>query len=79
MPAGGRFTIARHGREPARARGATSCTCYVARNRTQGDYALHRLRLLEFVVFGTDAAPGNVTVRADVEARVEREATQPAP
>jgi hypothetical protein len=45
--------------------------CYVARSRSQGDVALHRLRLLDFVVFGTDAAPGTVTVRADVEAVLE--------
>ena len=41
--------------------------CYVARNRQQGDYALHRLRLLDFVVFGTQAGPGTVSVPADVQ------------
>jgi ABC-2 type transport system ATP-binding protein len=42
--------------------------CWIARNRTQGDYALHFVRLLDFVVYGTDSVPGSVTVRADVEA-----------
>jgi ABC-2 type transport system ATP-binding protein len=46
--------------------------CFVARSRVQGDYALHQLRLLEFVVYGTPAGKGIVTVDADVEAEVER-------
>ena len=50
---------------------ATSSHCYVARSRQQGDYALHRLRLLDFVVFGTDTGPGTVTVDADVQAVLE--------
>ena len=50
--------------------------CYVARNRQQGDYALHRLRLLDFVVFGTQAGPGTVSVPADVQVEL---APDPAP
>ena len=42
--------------------------CFIARNRTQGDHALHFLRLLEFVVYGTGVGPGSMSVRADVEA-----------
>jgi hypothetical protein len=42
--------------------------CFVARNRTHGDYALHHVRLTEFVVYGTEAGPGSVTVNADVQA-----------
>jgi ABC-type polysaccharide/polyol phosphate transport system ATPase subunit len=42
--------------------------CWITRNRTQGDLALHVVRLLEFVVFGTRPGPGDVTVKADVEA-----------
>jgi ABC-2 type transport system ATP-binding protein len=42
--------------------------CWIARNRTQGDYALHFVRLFDFTVYGPDAGPGSVTVRADVEA-----------
>ncbi|HWM12435.1 MAG TPA: ABC transporter ATP-binding protein [Solirubrobacteraceae bacterium] len=45
--------------------------CYVARSREQGDYAMHRLRLLDFVVFGTSRGKGLVSVDADVAAEVE--------
>jgi ABC-type polysaccharide/polyol phosphate transport system ATPase subunit len=45
--------------------------CYVARSREQGDVAMHQLRLLDFVVFGTRPGPGNVSVRADLRAEVE--------
>jgi len=43
----------------------------VARNRTQGDWALHPVRLLDFVVYGTEPGFGHVSVRADVKATVE--------
>jgi ABC-2 type transport system ATP-binding protein len=42
-------------------------TCWISRNRTQGDLALHVLRLLEFVVYGTAISPGNIAVRSDVD------------
>jgi ABC-2 type transport system ATP-binding protein len=45
--------------------------CYVARSRVQGDVALHRLRLLEFVVYGTPLGKGIIDVDADVVAEVE--------
>ena len=45
--------------------------CFVARSREQGDIALHRLRLLDFVVFGATEGKGIVAVEADVEAEVE--------
>jgi ABC-2 type transport system ATP-binding protein len=45
--------------------------CWVARNRSQGDLALHFIRLLDFVVYGTRPGPGSVSVRADVEAAME--------
>ncbi len=45
--------------------------CWVARNRTQGDMALHLVRLLDFVVYGTRSGPGSVHVESDVEASVE--------
>jgi ABC-2 type transport system ATP-binding protein len=48
--------------------GRYSVACMVSRNRTQGDLALHVLRLLDFVVYGTRPGPGTVSVRADVEA-----------
>jgi ABC-2 type transport system ATP-binding protein len=52
--------------------------CWISRNRAQGDLALHVVRLLDFVVYGTRPGPGNVAVRADVEAAVEPQRT-PAP
>jgi ABC-2 type transport system ATP-binding protein len=46
-------------------------SCMVSRNRTHGDLALHVIRLLEFVVYGTRTGPGNVSVGVDVEAGLE--------
>jgi ABC-type polysaccharide/polyol phosphate transport system ATPase subunit len=46
--------------------------CFIARNRTHGDYALHFVRLTEFVVYGTDSGPGSVTVESDVRAGLAR-------
>jgi ABC-type polysaccharide/polyol phosphate transport system ATPase subunit len=48
-------------------------SCLISRNRAGGDMALHLLRLLDFVVYGTSPGPGTVSVRADVEAVVEPE------
>jgi ABC-2 type transport system ATP-binding protein len=46
-------------------------SCWISRNRTQGDLALHVIRPLEFVVYGTRPGPGNVSVRIDVDVRLE--------
>jgi ABC-type polysaccharide/polyol phosphate transport system ATPase subunit len=43
----------------------------VSRNRHAGDLALHVVRLLDFVVYGTQPGPGSVAIEADVSARVE--------
>jgi energy-coupling factor transporter ATP-binding protein EcfA2 len=51
--------------------GRYSVACFVTRNREQGDVALHVLRLMDFVVYGTRPGPGDVTVREDVRAVVE--------
>ena len=40
--------------------------CFVARRREQGDFAVHQLRLLEFIVNGTPTGKGNVSVRGDL-------------
>jgi len=53
--------------------------CWISRNRTQGDLALHVVRLLDFVVYGTRPGPGSVAVEADVEAIVERDHAERAP
>ena len=44
---------------------------WVSRNRAQGDLALHILRLLDFVVYGTRPGPGSISVQADIDAIVE--------
>jgi ABC-type polysaccharide/polyol phosphate transport system ATPase subunit len=70
VPAGGRVRIA--GRiDNALLPGRYFVSCMVSRNRAQGDLALHVLRLLDFVVYGTRPGPGNVSVRADVVAELE--------
>jgi hypothetical protein len=48
-------------------------SAWISRNRTQGDLALHIMRLLDFVVYGTRPGPGSVSVQADVEAVVEHD------
>ena len=53
--------------------------CWISRNRTQGDLALHVVRLLDFVVYGTRPGPGSVAVEADVEATIERDRAERAP
>jgi ABC-2 type transport system ATP-binding protein len=51
--------------------------CWISRNRNQGDLALHVVRLLDFVVYGTRPGPGSVAVRADVDAVVELDPSWP--
>ncbi|MGB0093784.1 MAG: ABC transporter ATP-binding protein [Solirubrobacteraceae bacterium] len=46
-------------------------TAMISRNRSFGDLALHVLRLLDFIVYGTEPGPGSVSVHADVDAVVE--------
>ena len=46
-------------------------SCWISRNRTQGDLALHVIRPLDFVVFGTRPGPGSVSVREDVDVQIE--------
>jgi hypothetical protein len=70
VPAGGHFRIGGAVQNPLRP-GRYFVNCYIARNRTQGDYALHFVRMLDFVVYGTDAGPGSVAVEADVQAEIE--------
>jgi ABC-2 type transport system ATP-binding protein len=53
--------------------------CWISRNRTQGDLALHVVRLLDFVVYGTRPGPGHVSVEADVEATVELDPVERTP
>jgi Wzt C-terminal domain len=53
--------------------------CWISRNRTQGDLALHVVRLLDFVVYGTRPGPGSVAVEADVEATIEHDHAERTP
>jgi hypothetical protein len=39
----------------------------ISRNRALGDLALHVLRLIDFVVYGTEPGAGSISVRTDVE------------
>jgi hypothetical protein len=51
--------------------GRYSVTALISRNRSFGDLALHVLRVIDFVVYGTEPGPGAVSVDVDVEAVVE--------
>ncbi len=51
--------------------GRYSVTTLISRNRSMGDLALHLLRVLDFVVYGTNPAAGAVTVNTDVAAVIE--------
>jgi ABC-2 type transport system ATP-binding protein len=51
--------------------GRYSVECWMSRDRPEGNLAVHPLRLLDFLVYGTSPGPGSVAVRADVEAVLE--------
>jgi ABC-type polysaccharide/polyol phosphate transport system ATPase subunit len=51
--------------------GRYSVTAMISRNRSFGDLALHVLRLLDFVVYGTEPGAGSFAVDVDVAARME--------
>ena len=44
---------------------------WICRNRNQGDVALQVVRLIDFLVYGTQPAPGLVNVQVDAEAVLE--------
>jgi ABC-type polysaccharide/polyol phosphate transport system ATPase subunit len=46
-------------------------SCIISRNRSGGDLALHVMRLLDFVVYGTQPGAGTVNVQADVTATLQ--------
>lgn len=50
----------------------------ISRNRSFGDLALHLLRMLEFVVYGTSPGAGSISVQTSVEAAVEHSHEQPS-
>jgi hypothetical protein len=45
-------------------------SAWIVRNESAGDLALHAVRLLEFVVYGTEPGPGSVRLNDDVQVRV---------
>jgi energy-coupling factor transporter ATP-binding protein EcfA2 len=51
--------------------GRYSVTCFIARNRHQGDIALQTVPLLDFLVYGPTPAPGLLTVKTDMQAVIE--------
>jgi len=51
--------------------GRYSVGAVISRNRTAADLALHMLRLLDFVVYGTEPGHGNVSVDVDMDVTVE--------
>jgi ABC-2 type transport system ATP-binding protein len=70
VPAGQRVRIAGTIANPLLP-GRYFVSCLISRNRTQGDLAMHVVRLLDFVVYGTRPGPGSVSVEVDVEAVLE--------
>ncbi|MEA2377161.1 MAG: type transport system ATP-binding protein [Thermoleophilaceae bacterium] len=70
VPAGGqiRISAAIDGRLVP---GRFSINCSVSRNRTPGDLAMRDVRLLDFLVRGTNPDPGMVSVQTDLVATVE--------
>jgi ABC-type polysaccharide/polyol phosphate transport system ATPase subunit len=52
--------------------GRYTVTTIISRNRSLGDLALHLLRVLDFVVFGTEPGAGSVTVANDLTAVIEQ-------
>jgi ABC-type polysaccharide/polyol phosphate transport system ATPase subunit len=51
--------------------GSYHVNCWISRNRAAGDIALHSLRLLDFVVYGTEPGPGSMQMRDEVRAVIE--------
>ncbi|HSD76448.1 MAG TPA: Wzt carbohydrate-binding domain-containing protein, partial [Solirubrobacteraceae bacterium] len=45
--------------------------CWTARERDEGDLALHALKLLDFFVYGAHPGAGSVAARAELEAVLE--------
>src|SRR5215218_8721794 len=54
--------------------GRYTVNCWISRKREGGDLAMHVLRLLDFLVYGTRPGPGSVSVEANVRAVLEPEA-----
>lgn len=75
IPAGRRIRIAGTIENPLLP-GRFAIDCWMSRKREQGDLALHVVRLLDFLVYGTKGGPGSVFTRTDVEVVAETEDRQ---
>jgi ABC-2 type transport system ATP-binding protein len=53
--------------------GSYYVNCWIARDHNRNDIALHVVRLLDFVVYGTRPGPGAVSIDADVKMALEME------
>jgi ABC-2 type transport system ATP-binding protein len=50
--------------------GTYAVRCWIARNRTPGDIAVHGVHLLQFVVYGTEPGAGSFKIDDDVQAEI---------
>ncbi len=51
--------------------------CWISRNRAARDLALHALRLLDFMVYGTDPGPGSLQLSDEVRAELVEPEEEP--
>ncbi len=70
VTAGGRLRVTSKIENPL-VPGRYSVSCSISRNRAIGDVVMHDVRLLDFLVRGTEANPGMVAVREDLTMTVE--------
>jgi ABC-type polysaccharide/polyol phosphate transport system ATPase subunit len=52
--------------------GRYSAECWISRDRVEGNIALHVVRLLDFLVYGTQPGVGNVSVETKVDVSIEQ-------
>jgi ABC-type polysaccharide/polyol phosphate transport system ATPase subunit len=70
VPAGRRVRVSGRIENPL-VPGRYSVSCWITRNRVQGDMALQHVQLLDFIVYGTRPSPGLVAVDVEVDAAIE--------
>jgi ABC-2 type transport system ATP-binding protein len=56
--------------------GRYSVECWISRDRPEGNLAVHPLRLLDFLVYGTKPGRGSISVRADFTAVLDPSARE---
>ncbi|MGB9182894.1 MAG: Wzt carbohydrate-binding domain-containing protein, partial [Solirubrobacteraceae bacterium] len=55
--------------------GRYALECWISRSRQEGAMAIHILRLLDFFVYGTKPAAGNITLNSEVRTVIEAAGT----